>query len=711
MSSRTATTELVRVRRLCRSAAIVVIAAFGLSNAICDDWAFTTPKRPTLPKVKSASSNPIDAFISERTEAAGITLSPMADRRVLIRRLTFDLLGLPPTPEEIEAFVSDRSPDAYRRLIDRLLASQHYGERWARLWLDLVRYADSDGFKSDRLRPDAFRYRDWVIKALNADMPYDRFLSLQLAGDEIAPGDPDALIATGFYRHYPDEDNATGLHQRRQEILDDITDTVGATFLGLTFGCARCHDHKYDPIRQEDYFRLQAFFAGFNPKCVPLSDGGPAGKHWREVTDQLRKQMESIESKAQQDHWKDRFPRFPLEVRQAVQTPVGKRTPLQAQIAAMAMLQLELRPDEISTRMAKNLQWMSLKESMKSFDAAKPDIPMALIYTDSGPIAPVTYLLKNGSFGKNEREVSPAFPECLATTPEPKCSATAATTGRRRELARWLTQSDHPLTARVLVNRIWHQHFGRGIVGNTSDFGVQGLGPSHPQLLDWLATEFVRSGWSMKQLHRLMVTSATYQRSSVPTESALKNDPENRLYSHANRRRLDAESVRDSMLAVAGVLNTEAFGPGVDAELPAEMGKVGSWPVSKDPRQRNRRSIYLTVRRNKRYPMLEVLDQPDSNTPCAQRNCTTTAPQALMFLNDRIVVGLAHQLAERVIREGAGDRNRDLARVCELCYGRHANQVELRRSREFVDHADAPSIGIIDFCHAVLASNEFLTVD
>jgi Protein of unknown function (DUF1553)/Protein of unknown function (DUF1549) len=745
-------------QRVCLTCTLAVLAwccAFTRVNAaetVAPDktatekeWAYRAPVRPMVPAVKNASwgHNPIDAFILAKQEAAGLACAPVAEPAVLIRRLSFDLTGLPPTPEEVDAFVHDASPDAYEKLVDRLLAAPQHGERLATPWLDLVRFAESDGFKADDRRPEAWRYRDYVIRSFNADKPYDRFIQEQLAGDELFPDDPDALIATGLNRHPPDEYNAVNLEQRRQEILNDLTDTTSLVFLGLTVGCARCHDHKFDPIAQTDYYRIQAFFAAYQPADRPV------GKHaelerfqqrmrdWLTKTADLRKRMDELEEPYREQFLAKRKGRFPKEYQEMFDTPADKRTPLQQQIAAMVAKQVEIGHDEVAKTMkpAVRQQWQELDQTMAELNRLKPPSPpLAMALTDVGPVAPVTHLLRRGEWQHPGEEIVPGFLSAIddrsADVPPP--GPDARTTGRRSILARWLTQPDHPLTARVLVNRLWQHHFGRGIVATPSDFGNQGEPPTHPELLDWLAREFVERGWSMKAIHRLIVTSATYRQSTHFDRANAALDPENKLLWRMNRRRLEGEALRDAMLAVSGQLNAKAGGPSIYPELPPELGMSrGSWPVSSDASERNRRSVYVFVKRNLRYPLFSAFDAPDTNETCARRQLTTNAPQALALLNGKTVLDQARLFGARVLREAGTDPTRVIDRAYRVSLGRAPDAEEMRATQSFLDREatllrqrlggnvaghDSPAdpafaAAVVDLCHALLNLNEFLYLD
>ncbi len=713
-------------------------------------WAFQTPVWPVLPVVQNKSwvRNPIDTFILAKLEEAGLAPAPAADPAVLLRRLSFDLTGLPPTPEEVDAFVQDHSPDAYEKLVDRLLASSQYGERWALYWLDLVRFAESDGFKADDPRPAAWRYRDYVIQALNQDKPYDRFLREQLAGDEIAPEDTSARIATGFNRHFPDEYNAVNLEQRRQEILNDMTDTTASVFLGLTVGCARCHDHKFDPILQQDYYRLQAFFVSYQTHEVPVGQREELARYqqqmrvWEAKTGEVRQRLTEIEEPYRQKFAAQRRFRFPKEYQTILDVPEDQRTPLQKQLVQMVLKQMQLGPDEVGKSMKGEVkqQWQALNKQMAEFTRSRPPAPpTAMTLTDVGPVAPTTYLLRRGDWRHPEREVAPGFlsaiDDQLAAIPTP--APGARTTGRRTALAEWLTRPDHPLTGRVLVNRLWQQHFGRGIVATPSDFGSQGEAPTHPELLDWLARTFVDSGWSLKAMHRLIVTSATYRQASRWNSTNAKIDPENQLLWHMNRHRLEGEALRDAMLAVSGLLSDKAGGPSIFPELPGELGVPrGGWNVSANPAERNRRSVYIFVKRNLRYPLFSAFDTPDSNETCGRRFVTTTAPQALMLLNGKVPLEQAQAFAGRVLREVGDEPACVVERAYRLALGRAPEAPERTSLLAFLEretvqlrerlsatkpppaptaaptHVDAAfAAAVVDLCHALMNLNEFLYVD
>ncbi len=604
----------------------------------------------------------------------------------------------------MDAFVADRRPDAYERLVDRLLDSPQYGERWGRFWLDLARFAESDGFKSDKTRPLAWRYRDWVINALNADLPYDRFVQLQLAGDELEPTRPEAFIATGFNRNWPYEDNNKVPGLNRQLMLEDMTDTTASVFLGLTVGCARCHNHKFDPISQKDYYRFQALFAASTPKddFVLLSPfeqamlGSVEAEHKARI-DQVRRELESIEKPFRAVLLKDKLAALPAEVRKAFETEPEERSAFQEDLLQKHAKQMSVPPKALESAMApaERQLWAGRTREMKQLlQEAPQDPPTASGMTDAGSDAPPVFLLQKGNYASPGEVVGPGFLSVLGPTslePRPSDSAASRTSGRRKALAEWLTGPDHPLTARVMVNRLWQGHFGRGIVATPSDFGTQGAAPTHPALLDWLATEFVARGWSLKAMHRLMVTSATYRQSSVASERTLDEDADNELFSRMFRRRLEGEAVRDALLAVSGELDLRVTGPSVFPDLPPGIETRGGWTRSASASDRNRRSIYVFVRRNLKYPLFDAFDAPDTNTTCSERNVSVNAPQALMLLNSDLILDQARAFAGRVLAESPS--RHDLGTLVERSYrlalARRPDPNELKRGVTFLEEQPA----------------------
>jgi len=727
-------------------------------------WAFQPVKRVEPPAVKETSwvRNPIDRFILAELEQLGLAHAPDLDRVGLIRRVTFDLTGMPPQPDEVAAFQSDSRPDAYERLVDRLLASPRYGERQGQHWLDLAHYADSNGFELDVERPDAWRYRDWVIHALNSDLPYDQFLSMQVAGDDLLPGDRGALIATGFCRCGPREVVGGNVipEVKRQSELTEITGTVGSVFLGLTIGCARCHDHKFDAIPTTDYYRLQAFFAASELTDVPLASAAE-----KEAFAAARKAIEQKAAPEKQelarleapyrDAIKARKMTMLSDLERAVRsTPEKERTPAQKRLAKGLETSLRITWEEVAAAVAASpedhLRRERLKRAIYEIERTLPRPPAhAMALVDRKSREADTFVLRRGDYQNRGEKVAPRPPGVIlasqsagAFTPPPDVLK-GDKTGRRAALARWLASPDNPLTARVIVNRLWQYHFGRGIVATASDFGVRGEPPSHPELLDWLASELLARGWHQKPLHRLMVTSATYRQSSRPDPKRADDDPDNSMFARMNRRRLDAEGVRDAMLAVAGELNQKMGGPGVIAPLEKEIKDlifteaeaVELWPEDRDPSEHARRSIYLFRKRNVRYPLFDAFDAPDTQSACPRRATSTHALQALTLLNSEFASGRARALAARVLLEGGAQTGDRIRRAYQLTLAREPKPVEMDRARDFlktqaeliraqnenvrfpdpeakknhvVDRAAAAAW--VDFALALLNSNEFLYV-
>jgi hypothetical protein len=576
-------------------------------------WAFQKRSSPEVPRFtraadKAWAKTPVDAFVLDKLKKTGLRPSAKANRTTLIRRLYFDLTGLPPSPQEIAAFVADTSPKAWQKVVEKALASPRYGERWGQHWLDVVRFAETDGFEYDTHRKDAWRYRDYVIRAFNNDKPYDRFLTEQLAGDEISPKEDETVIAAGFNRLAPLRKNAGNqeVASSRNEVLTEMTNVVGGALLGVTLGCARCHDHKFDPIRQSDYYRIQAYFAATHENNV-------------EKATEEEKQV-----------WR------------------AKMQPIEAQMKKLRGMMRGKKGDE---RKAIEKQIEDLQE--------KTPEPLPALYSvsdDTGKKSEIHLLARGDYQNKGDRvgmrPLGILLPDGAPELPE-------QTEKPRAELAKWITDPENPLTARVMVNRIWHYHFGRGIVGTPNDFGRMGERPTHPELLDYLANEFVASGFSVKHVHRLILTSNAWQQSSStpPTAIAKEKDPENKLLWRFSRRRLEAEEIRDAMLAAAGNLNEKAGGPSImipiEKELVNALYKPSQWQVNADPAEHNRRSVYLIFKRNLRLPFMEVFDAPDLQVSCARRESSTHAPQALELLNGNIANKQADAFAARLAKEAA----------------------------------------------------------
>ena len=711
-------------------------------------WAFQPVRQLNPPEVRTTNwaRNPIDKFVHAKLDEKQLTPSPEADKATLLRRVTLDLIGLPPTPDELREFQSDTSPNAYEKVVDRLLVSPRYGERWGRHWLDLARYADSDGFKADHTRPNIWRYRDYVIQSFNSDKPYDRFIREQIAGDEIWPNSFEAKIATGFNRHYPEEYNAQNLRARRQEILNDITDTTGAVFLGMTFGCAKCHDHKFDPILQEDYYKLQAFFANVSAVddlalMTPdqLASYQKKRAIWEEQTRTIRDEMAAILKPVRDKLYHSRFIAYAPDVQAAVEKQVAQRSPLERWMVHRTEPFLTLSDENDWDKTLKGddkARYEKLAGELKKYAPSYPgDMPVASYMTELGRDAPPTSTLAVGNVEKPIKEVQPGFPSVL-NPPEPKIVRPTGldSTGRRTALANWIADPTNPFTARVMVNRIWQHHFGKGIVATPSDFGVMGTRPSNPELLDWLASEFERSGWSIKHMHRLMVTSSTYRQSSAFREDAAEIDNSDKYLWRFLRQRLDAEVIRDATLYVSGLLNLKMGGPGVYAELPTGMPTPrGGWDTDKNAAERDRRSIYIFVRRNSRYPMLEVFDVASTQETCPRRDVTTIAPQALTLVNSKLSREWSESLAARVIHDAGPQLTAEMDRAYLLLYSRHPDSQERDMSFTFLDRqlkilseragagerlSQVPDIpagmnplqaaALVDFCQALVNSNEFV---
>ena len=707
-------------------------------------WAFQPAASPEVPATGHA--NPVDAFVAARMADHGIAPGPMADRVRLIRRATFDLHGIPPTLSEVEAFLVDRSPGAFERVVERLLASPRYGERWARHWLDLARYAESEGFKSDETRPNAWRFRDYVINSLNSDKPYDRFVQEQIAGDELWPESPEARIGTGFNRHYPDESNAAILMQRRQEVLLDITDTVGSVFLGLTYGCAKCHDHKFDPILQADYYRLQAFFTNVaTDDAIHLLNDAEQAEHsrmqaaWEEATSAIRAEMDALLDQKRESAFETQVNRRSPETQAAFRKSAAERTMYERLLYQQHMWQMRYHND---ARLANSLEdeakarYRELEAQLAEFDAIKPpELPVGIGIRELGAEAPKTHVLSLANYAAPMEAVEPGFLTLLDARPATYAPALdGRSSGRRTALARWLTEPRNPLTARVMANRIWHYHFGQGIVRTPSDFGLMGEPPTHPELLDWLAGEFIRGDWSLKRMHRLIMTSETYRQSSDFRQAASDADPLNRLLWRFPPQRLEGEVIRDSMLAVSGRLNPQVGGPSAYPALPSGAPPPrGGWDAPESRHAQDRRSVYVFVRRNSRYPMLESFDMPDTHESCARRSTTTTAPQALALLNSEHTLGWAKGMAGRVLREAGEHTDQQVQAGFRLAYSRVPDPWEKDTVQTFLETqqriiaeraaaggelllpdvipgsmSEAQAAAVVDFCHMLLNSNEFV---
>ena len=717
-----------------------------------DYWAFKLPVQAPVP-VSPTYEHPVDRFLDVARRDAGVTAAPRADLLTLLRRASLDVTGLPPTPDEIDAFLADTERGAWERLIDRLLASPHYGERWGRHWMDVARYADSTGFEQDYIRPNAWRYRDYVVNAFNQDKPYSQFIREQIAGDELDHVTDETRIATGFLRAGPrvqfrEKDNP----ERRHDYLDDVLATVGRGVLGMTVQCARCHDHKFDPILQRDYYSMQASFFGYVETDWPLLDRDEADTYRLATAEvdakagKIRDQIRAIEAPHREALLIARIRRdFPDNVLQAAITPAEERTPGEALLADQVLtlgvperdVNEALTADEVARR-------DSLRDALASVeDTRPPEPPMAEIVTDGdyrfapdGPgdeiigcpecrippdepgtflheegggtyTAPPSYFLNRGDPLTPGMESAPGF-LTVATYGDPPTvipRQNGRTSGRRLALARWLTSRDNPLTARVIVNRIWHHHFGRGIVRTLDNLGQMGESPTHPELLDWLAVEFMERGWSIKEMHRLLMTSAAYQMVSS-NQATIAADPDNQLLWRFRQQRLEAEVLRDTIMAVSGSIDLTVGGPPIFPYVPEEILKTsekGVWHNQPDGPDVWRRSVYVYRRRSLGFPFFDTFDLPDQNQTAAARNVTTVPTQALTLMNNEFVLGQAGLFAARLEQAAPGDLDQqvDLAYRIALTRSPTADEAEVAR-------ALVADQSLVDLTHVMLNLNEFL---
>ncbi len=671
-------------------------------GARLDLWSLKKPISSPHPVSRDSNTLPIDAFVQEELIKVGLVPSPEADRITLIRRLTFDLTGLPPTTEDVANFVKDQTPDAYEALVNRLLESPRYGERQARMWLDVVRYSDTNGYERDEFRPLAWQYRDYVIRSFNQDKPFDRFIREQLAGDEFVSGSPttaeeaDSLIATGYLRLGQWDSTASIFqeeHRLRAEMLADLTNTTASAFLGLTMSCCQCHDHKYDPLSQADHYRLRAFFAGMtsrNDLVISLADE---------------------------------------------QTEINRHN------AELAQQAVPLLAEQVAVGKEDAPRCEELQAKLNQIETQKRHPRRAMGATDVETGVPATYVFYQGDFSAPREEVEPGYLSIFNPDAAKIDRPRENTNGRRMALANWIASSDNPLTARVIVNRIWQEHFGSGIVATPNDFGYSGSRPTHPELLDWLAIEFTQSGWSIKNLHRLIVRSKAYRQSSKEMPDQRRIDPDNRLLSRQNLRRLDAETLRDSLLLVSGSITPYDSGkplwppvlselllsqPGIlEAEKGGDGGRMQGWYA--DPIENTDvRSVFLVRKRCLPVPFLQAFDLPDTVVSCARRDSTVVAPQALMLLNSPESLRFAQAFADKLSRslpplEDSNDRVAQLIRTLfETALNRAPTAEELQSSGEFLEsHTKlheaagdrAGQLALIDLCRAILNLNEFAYVD
>jgi len=661
----------------------IAVAATAASAFAADLWSLRPIRRPELPGVTAKGDlNAVDYFIRTRLEKESIAPAPEAPRHVLLRRLSLDLTGLPPTPADVAAFLADSAPGAWSRQVERLLKSPHYGEKWGRHWLDQARYADSDGFRADRFRPHAWRYRQWVIEAFNRDLSFDQFTFEQLAGDLLPNASMDQRIATGFHRNtLTNREGGTDPEQFRIEQVIDRTNTVGTVWLGLTVGCAQCHDHKYDPISQRDYYRLFAFFNEADEDHMDAPMPGELGPYLQARPPFDLKRRELLEAhqvpklqaeweagmfeaaahpgaRLDWDHAFDDLRTDCEDGEKILRTPGASRTRRQNKILTDYFLSNYSRV--ISKERKDELKFDAVLKQLRAVDATLPPASEAPVLR---AFDRKSHLLMRGDFKHPGEAVEPGTPTSL-----PSLNA-AGPRATRLDLARWLVARENPLTARVAVNRIWQEYFGRGLSRTSENFGNQGESPSHPELLDWLASEFMDSGWSLKHIHRLIVSSATYRQSSDARPELAVRDPENKLAARQARLRLSAEAIRDSALAVSGLLSPEIGGPSVRPPLPASATIGKDW-IESAGRDRYRRGLYIQLNRTAPYPLLVNFDAPNGYGALCRRSRSNTPLQALNLLNDPAFVEAARALAVRSGIEGGNNFQRRLDRSFELCLGR-----------------------------------------
>ena len=770
-------------------------AELGKGSGITDEerafWSFQPLRRPAVPKTKAKdrARTPVDAFLLEGLAKKKLGFSPDAEKVTLLRRACLDLTGLPPTPAEVEAFLADTSPQAWEKLLDRLLDSPHYGERWGRHWLDVAGYADSDGYSdADPPRPYAYKYRDYVIASFNADKPFDRFITEQLAGDELARATRDnpqsaltdpqlrqLLIATGFLRMGADGTATPAVADPdavRNQVVADTIKIVSTSLLGLSVGCAQCHDHRYDPIPQTDYYRLRAVI---EPAYDPKNWRTPDQRLISLYTEADRKKAAEVEAEAKKLA-DEKAAKQKQYIDEALTKHLEKfEVPLREQLRAAYDASADKRTAEQKKLLADNpsvninagvLYQYNQKaaDDLKAMDAKigeirgrKPPEDFITVLTEPAGKAPVTHVFHRGDPKQPKDPVTPGALSVLAPPGRclelPEKDPELPTTGRRLAFARWLTSGTNPLVARVLVNRVWLQHFGRGLVGTPSDFGMMGERPSHPDLLDWLATDFVDNGWRLKRLHKLIMTSTAYRQSSLRNHPvALRKDPDNLLYWRKPVHRLDAEALRDSILAASGALNKSMFGPPVpvrpdvhgqivvgvdktegDNKMPVEVSLKG---------EEFRRGVYIQARRSRPLAMLHAFDAPVMEVNCEKRQSSTVATQSLLLMNSQFILDQAARFARRLQAEAGDDRADQVARGWQLAFSRSPTDSELADALAFlsgqVDYLQATAAAekkeaddkpkkdekkkpapklepelqaLTNFCQALLSANEFLYVD
>lgn len=693
-----------------------------VNEATRNHWAFRPLKKPAVPAVRNKSwvANPIDAFILERLEQTGLTPNPPAPPQQLIRRVHYDLVGLPPSYDLVEQFCRDPSPEAYQRVVTELLESPHHGEHLARYWLDLVRYAESNSFERDNPKPFVWRYRDYVIRFFNSDRGYDAFIREQLAGDELDHVTPETIIATGFYRLGLWDDEPADPELAYFDGIDDIVSTTAQVFLGLTMNCARCHEHKLDPIPQRDYYRFAAFFRNIkhygqrsdesvhqNSVCsiaTPEEEAQLAEekRKWEQKLAELRRRLDEVESAIQ--------PRL----------KGGEIDDFRHDSQRLAVIQKHVG------EFISQAEFEQYAQTRKTWNRLRNHPPrsasLALCVKEHGAQPPPTYVLVRGNPHVQGEEVQPGFPEILSDQiPEIRPPAHQASSGRRRALAEWIASPENPLTARVIANRVWQWHFGRGLVASANNFGLQGDRPTHPELLDWLAAELIEHRWSLRHLHRLILFSNTYRLSSQGNAEALERDPQNQLYWRFDMRRLRAEELRDSILAVHGSLNLDAmFGPSIypviEPEVLAGQSRPGAgWEQSSES-ERRRRSIYIHIKRSLAVPLLANFDAPETDFSCPVRFTSTQPTQALTLLNSAFLQEQSRTFAEWLRVHAGEERVAQVRLALQQVLQRNPSQDEIQRGVHLIeslerDHGESPALALQHFCLAMLNLNEFVYLD
>ena len=743
--------------------AVPVRSEMKVTEADREHWSFRPLGAAVPPKVKDKqwSRTPVDQFIRHAQAAKKLSPSAPADPRTLVRRIYFDLIGLPPTPEEMARWSSriGKSGGSASALVDELLASPHYGERWARHWLDVARYADSNGMEADGDRPNAYHFRDFVIRALNKDMRFDQFVRWQLAGDELAPDDPQAIAATGFmtagvHSLLPEKQMEEEKLRNRANELDDMVSTTGQAMLGLTLACARCHDHKYDPLPTRDYYRLMRVFNSGDRAEVPLASPSDVKAHraavaaWqkefdaaaKERDDWLKQAREPIAEKLRSE----RIAKLKISDDEKRLLSEKPGDPAAKKLADRFKKELKIEDPEYIKALPpeQRSRWDELEANVKAMTTRKPvALPTAFAFADFAPEPRESWFFERGNFMARNEKMDLGFLTVLMQDKSADDYWRAAqqsklrddSTQQRRALADWMTDLDHgagTLLARVMVNRVWQHHFGEGLVRTVSDFGTRGELPTHPELLEWLTGEFIRSGWSLKHLHRLIVNSAAYRQGSAFDQVKADIDPENRLLWRCHPVRLESEILRDSMLKVAGTLNPAMFGPAFKPPIPAEALQARNvkdpYPTdAKDTPDTRRRTIYMFHKRVVQYPLMQAFDAPDAQVSCGRRMNTTVAPQALALLNDPFVRLRAEELAKRLQKNANDGIEAQIRMAFQLCLSREPAHDELADARAFITEQTsgrkqrdttklgeaAQHLALTDFCQTLFGLNEFIYVD